>query len=67
VVDGRLAVELDGWAHHSSIDAFRTDRRRGNELTAHGMPLLRFGYDDVVEREDEMVRLVARTLERIGP
>lgn len=67
LVDGVLVVELDGREHHDSPDAFVTDRRRGNELTAHGMPLLRFTYGDVIHHEDDMVRLVARTLDRIGP
>jgi very-short-patch-repair endonuclease len=46
----RLAVELDGYAHHRDKQAFQRDRGKGNALTRAGWRLLRYTYDDVVRR-----------------
>jgi very-short-patch-repair endonuclease len=58
-----LAVEIDGFAYHRSRDAFRRDRRKGNALAAAGLTLLRFTYEDVVDRPaaatDQVRRLLA--------
>jgi very-short-patch-repair endonuclease len=40
--DLRIAVELDGWAAHSTRRAFDHDRARGNDLELEGWTLLRF-------------------------
>ncbi|MGH9154786.1 MAG: DUF559 domain-containing protein [Acidimicrobiales bacterium] len=48
--EARVAVELDGYAHHSSVDAFRHDRQRQNDLVLAGWTLLRFTWDDVRSR-----------------
>lgn len=40
----RLAVEVDGFDHHSSWQAFQDDRRRQNHLVAHGWRVLRFTW-----------------------
>lgn len=62
VVEESVVVELDGHEHHSSRDALDRDRRRGNRLTLHGLPVLRFGYLDVLHHPDEMVEAVRRAL-----
>lgn len=56
-----LVLEADSWAWHGSRAAFERDCRRYNALVAHGWLVLRFGYDDVVRRPDE----VASTLEAV--
>lgn len=38
----KLAIELDGWAFHSSRSAFDADRARANAFVAAGWTLLRF-------------------------
>jgi Transcriptional regulator, AbiEi antitoxin/Protein of unknown function (DUF559) len=43
----RLAIEVDGFAAHSSVDAFRRDRTRQNELVAAGWTVLRFTWTEV--------------------
>jgi hypothetical protein len=43
----RLAVEVDGYAAHSSIDAFRRDRTRQNALVTAGWTVLRFTWTEV--------------------
>lgn len=55
LVDGWLIVEIDGYAHHSSREQFRNDRRRANLLAEKGMVLLRFSYEDVMFRTAQLV------------
>jgi very-short-patch-repair endonuclease len=62
LVDGWLVVEIDGFAYHSERAQYREDRRRGNELTARGYRLLRFTYEDVMSRLDELVALVTEVV-----
>jgi very-short-patch-repair endonuclease len=58
----RVAVEIDGFAYHRSREAFRRDRRKGNALAAAGLTLLRFTYEDVVDRPDASTAEVRRLL-----
>ncbi|MEE1621249.1 endonuclease domain-containing protein [Zafaria sp. J156] len=60
LVEGRVIVELDGFAFHA-LDraAFRNDRRRNNAAMASGLPTLRFTYEDVL---DDPAGLVAAVL-----
>lgn len=58
----RIAVELDGWAHHHTREAFQRDRERDATLTVAGWTVLRFTHHDVVRRPDR----VLRTLRRLG-
>jgi very-short-patch-repair endonuclease len=46
-----LIVELDGYAFHSTRDAFHTDRRRDRRLTAAGWRVVRLTWRDLDERE----------------
>lgn len=43
----RIAVEFDGWAFHSSAQAFQRDRERQNLLVNHGWVVLRFTWADL--------------------
>lgn len=43
-----IAIELDGYAFHSSKEAFTRDRERQNNLVNAGWSVLRFSYDTVV-------------------
>ncbi len=58
VVDGRLAVEADGFEHHSGREAYREDRRRANALVLLGLPLLRLTYEDLVHRRADTLGLL---------
>lgn len=66
LVDEWLVVEGDGFAFHSDRAAYKKDRRRGNAITAHGLGLLRFTWEDVrfrplwVVAEIERVRRLRR-------
>jgi very-short-patch-repair endonuclease len=60
----RLAVEIDGYEHHRSRDAFRKDRAKQNALTAAGFRILRFTYEDVIDRPRPTAAAVRRLLDR---
>ena len=38
----RLAIEVDGFAFHRSLDAFKKDRARNNLIVVHGWRLLHY-------------------------
>ena len=59
----RLAIEVDGFEHHSSPDAFQRDRTRQNRLVALGWTVLRFTWEDVVKRP----AMVAQTIRDADP
>jgi very-short-patch-repair endonuclease len=58
----RIAVELDGWAHHHTRDAFQRDRERDATLTVAGWRVVRFTHQDVTRRPDRVIH----TLRRLG-
>jgi very-short-patch-repair endonuclease len=66
VVDGWLVVEADGFAFHSDRGAYRADRRRANLLAERGMVLLRFTWEDIVLRPEQVLAQVRAVLE-LGP
>ena len=44
----KLIVEVDGFAYHSSREAFERDRRRDARLQAAGFRVIRFTYLQIV-------------------
>ncbi|HTF54981.1 MAG TPA: DUF559 domain-containing protein [Pseudonocardia sp.] len=58
----RVAVEVDGWAWHSTADRFRADRRRQNALILAGWTVLRFTWDDLVHRPDAVLAQIYAAL-----
>lgn len=59
-----LVVELDGRRFHGGATARDRDRQRDNRLMARGIRVLRFTWDDLVDRPDEVVALVLSALGR---
>jgi len=53
----RLVVEVDGYRFHSSGARFRSDRRRDQDLIAHGLTVMRVAWSHIV---DEPYALIAR-------
>ena len=53
--DLKIAVELDGWAYHSTPERFEADRRRQNALVLAGYTVLRFTWADLVERPEQVI------------
>lgn len=62
----RLAVEVDGYGHHSGWDAFCTDRERQNALVLAGWTVLRFTWSDVLRRPAHVAQQVHLALARCG-
>ncbi|HEY0237852.1 MAG TPA: DUF559 domain-containing protein [Friedmanniella sp.] len=60
--DRRIALELDGFAFHSSAHAFRSDRKRGNKLMADGWTVRRFTWDDLVGDPEGFITTVLELL-----
>jgi hypothetical protein len=58
----RVVIEIDGWAAHGSREAFRNDRRRQNRLVAAGYLVLRFTWDDLTNRSEQVVAEVRSVL-----
>ena len=61
----KLAIEIDGFAHHSSPDAFQHDRTRQNRLVALGWTVLRFTWNDIVKRPEEVARIILETRDQL--
>lgn len=61
----KLAVEVDGFEHHSSPDAFQRDRTRQNRLVALGWTVLRFTWNDVVKHPAEVAKTVGQARARL--
>jgi very-short-patch-repair endonuclease len=62
LVEGRVVVEIDGFAYHSDPGQFAADRRRDAALTAMGYHVLRFTWTDAVRRPAYLVAMVRQVL-----
>ncbi len=62
IVEGRVVVELDGFAYHSGRREFDEDRRRDRELALQGYTVLRFTARDVLHDCDRVVATVRAAL-----
>jgi len=58
----RLAVEVDGFAFHSSRRAFKRDRRRDSILSLKGLRVLRITWSQIVEEPEAVAALLAHNL-----
>jgi very-short-patch-repair endonuclease len=62
----RLVVEVDGFAFHSSSQAFKRDRRRDAALLVKGVRVLRITWDQLVQEPVAVAALVAQGLASPG-
>jgi very-short-patch-repair endonuclease len=60
--DRMIAIEADGFASHSSPEAFQSDRVRQNELVVLGWTMLRFTYHDIVRRQSHVAEVIHSVL-----
>jgi very-short-patch-repair endonuclease len=58
----RLAIEIDGWAWHTDVERFRTDRHKGNALVKAGWTVLRFTWHDLTNRPDYVLAQIQAAL-----
>jgi very-short-patch-repair endonuclease len=63
--DLKLAIEIDGFEHHSTPEAFQIDRSRQNDLVRLGWTVLRFTWHDVVHRPAQVGRLIEQAIARL--
>jgi hypothetical protein len=63
-IEERLAIEWDSRRWHTQASAFERDRVRDREAILHGWRILRFTWQDVTERPDEVVATVQLALGR---
>ncbi len=59
-----IVIEADGYASHSSLDAFEDDRQRNNALAARGFVVLHWTWAGLRDRPDELVAQLRRALQR---
>lgn len=64
LLEGFLIVEIDELAFHLEPRQFKKDRRRDNQAVRHGLPVLRFFYDDVVYAPESVLAQVREVLAR---
>ena len=67
LLEGWLVLEADGRAHHSDRADFLRDRDRLAGAGAGGHVTLRFGYEDLVNRPDRVVKVIRATRRAFGP
>jgi very-short-patch-repair endonuclease len=60
----KLAIEVDGYEHHTTPGAFQRDRTRQNRLVALGWTVLRFTWEDVVQRPDMVAEAIKQAIDR---
>jgi len=58
----KLAIEVDGWAYHSSADDFENDRKRQNAISLLGYQILRFTWLDLTEYPDRVLAEIQNAL-----
>lgn len=57
-----VAVEVDGFAHHSSRRQFESDRRRDADLAGQGIHVMRVTWRHLVDEPHAVLVRIARTL-----
>lgn len=55
IPEKQVIIELDGRSFHTTMQAFREDRRRDRLARQHGWTSLRYIYEEVCRREDEVI------------
>ncbi len=60
----RLVIEVDGYAAHSSREAFQRDRTRQNQLVAANYQVLRFTWADLTNRSIAVIDEIRAALRR---
>ena len=58
----RVVVEIDGWEHHRSWEAFERDRTRQNALVLAGWTVLRFTWATLTGQPDLVVEQIVAAL-----
>jgi very-short-patch-repair endonuclease len=62
----KLAIEVDGREWHSAGNRFQADRTKQNRLVAAGWTVLRFTWEDLVQRPGEVVATIQAAIIRLS-
>lgn len=62
----RVAIEVDGFVAHTTPDARQRDRTRQHRLVALGWTVLRFTWDDIVNRPAAVADEIHQALRRLS-
>lgn len=62
----RIAIEVDGRAFHTDRRSFQRDRTRQNRLVSAGWEVLRYTWEDVTQRPDQVIAEIAAACSRAG-
>jgi very-short-patch-repair endonuclease len=62
----RVVIEVDGWATHSSREAFHRDRVRQNDLVLAGYTVLRFTWQQLTHEPAAVVRAIRLAVARVA-
>jgi hypothetical protein len=63
----KYAIEVDGYEPHASLEAFRHDRVRQNDLVDLGWTVHRFTWSDVDQRPARVATRIRQLLGRLKP
>jgi very-short-patch-repair endonuclease len=58
----KVAIEVDGWAFHSSQEDFQIDRERQNYISLLGWKVLRFTWLDLTEYPQRVIAEIRRAI-----
>lgn len=58
----KIAVEADGKKWHSDPDSVQKDRNRDSKLAAQGWMVLRFKEEEIGERMQDVIRVIAKAV-----
>lgn len=58
----RLVIEVDGWAFHRDLAAFRRDAQRQNALVVAGWTVVRVTWHDIVGDPDTVIATIRRVV-----
>jgi very-short-patch-repair endonuclease len=58
----KVAIEIDGLAHHSGPEEFQKDRVRQNSIMLLGWTMLRFTWQDLIENPERVIAEVRRAI-----
>jgi hypothetical protein len=59
-----LIVEVDGWDTHGTREGFQRDRERDRLMLIDGRGTMRFTWDDVTKRPQQVIEEIRRALRR---
>ena len=57
-----ILIEMDGFAYHKNLEAFKNDRRKQNYALGKGWVVLRVGAEDIFSHRPALLANLAKTI-----